>query len=105
MALGAVAQGSRLRQDGVTLSWQLTNPAAMLGDGIVPFFIDWGMSPHPSTTAAHGPRLIGLRGEHPNARGVQSILGALDIPLRVVHSVKAALIANFAGPSGEVELG
>src|SRR5262245_15014594 len=37
--LGEVKSGSRLRPDGVQLSWQFTDPGTRLADGIVPFFI------------------------------------------------------------------
>jgi hypothetical protein len=59
--LGEIASGSRKRPDGVLLSWRYTDPRAMVAGGVVPFFIDWGDSPHPAVTAARGASLIGLR--------------------------------------------
>jgi hypothetical protein len=102
--LGAVVRGSRLRQDGVTLAWQLTDPSAMLGDGLVPFFIDWGMSPHPSSTATRGPRLIALRAEHPSPPDVSAQLDALGIPLELGRAKQPAIIATFDGPGGTIEI-
>jgi hypothetical protein len=104
VTLGAVTQGSRLRQDGVTLSWQLTDPTVMLGDGVVPFFIDWGMSPHPSSTATRGPRLIDLRGEHPDGDATRATLAQLDIPLAVTSASRPALVATLQTASGPIEL-
>src|SRR4029079_3493696 len=46
--LGPVVPGSRRRPDGVVLSWRYTDPATEVADGLVPFFIHWGTSPHPS---------------------------------------------------------
>jgi hypothetical protein len=63
--LGAVASGSRNREDGVVLSWHLTDPFTVLANGIVPFFIDWGQTPHPAQFAAQGSKLANLRAEHP----------------------------------------
>jgi hypothetical protein len=102
--LGAVADGSRLREDGVTLSWRLTNPDVMLGDGVVPFFIDWGMSPHPSATATHGPRLTDLRGEHPAPDDTRALLAQLDIPLAITTASRPALVATLQTAAGAIEL-
>ena len=54
VALGSVMPGSRKRPDGVVLSWRYTDPNIVLADRLVPYFIDWGSSPHPSATAAAG---------------------------------------------------
>ena len=102
--LGAAAHGSRLREDGLTLSWQLTNPDVMLADGVVPFFIDWGTSPHPSSTAAHGLRLVDVRGEHPNADATRAMLTQLGIPLAVTSASRPALVATFQTAAGPAEL-
>src|SRR6267154_6855311 len=59
--LGAVIPGSRKRPDGVVLSWRYTDPRVVLGDRMVPYFIDWGASPHPSATAPRGVTLLSLR--------------------------------------------
>ena len=46
--LGEVIDGSRQRADGVVLSWRYTDPRTVVFDGLVPFFIDWGKTPHPA---------------------------------------------------------
>ncbi|MGH2376003.1 MAG: VOC family protein, partial [bacterium] len=102
--LGEVSSGSRQRPDGVVLSWRSTNPRTEVADGIVPFFIDWGQSPHPARTAPQGASLIGLRAEHPDAERVQPILRRLGIDLPVKKGPSAALIATVNGPRGRVEL-
>ncbi|MEV7417369.1 VOC family protein [Streptomyces sp. NPDC089919] len=43
---GPVRTMSRTAPDGTTLSWRLTDPAAA---GLLPFLIDWGTTPHPTT--------------------------------------------------------
>ncbi|MFI5179703.1 MAG: VOC family protein [Vicinamibacterales bacterium] len=102
--LGAVTAGSRQRPDGVLLAWRFTNPSAVLGDGLVPFFIDWGSSPHPSSTAAAGATLAGLRAEHPDPDRVQAMLRELGLPLPVTRGPKPALVATIDGPKGRVDL-
>jgi hypothetical protein len=104
VTLGAVGSGSRKRPDGVLLSWRYTSPTTVLGDGIVPFFIDWGKSPHPAQTAAPGASLVGLRAEHPEAQRVQQILRQLGLDLPVTLGPAAALVATVVSPKGRVEL-
>jgi len=104
ITLGDVSSGSRRRPDGTVLGWQFTNPRVIVADGIVPFFIDWGTSPHPATGAAAGAALIGLRAEHPDAPRVQGMLRELGLELPVAPAPPAALVATIAGPHGTVEL-
>ena len=102
--LGTVARGGRRRPDGVELSWQLTDPRASVADGIVPFFIDWGLSPHPAQSAAKGAALVSLRAAHPDANGVQHMLERLKLSMSVRSGMHAALIATIESPRGRIEL-
>ena len=102
--LGEVKAGGRKRPDGVVLSWHVTDAATTPGDGIVPFFIDWGTSPHPAATAAKGATLVALRAEHPNPAEIRRMLAALGINLAVTQGPKPALIAIVECPKGRVEL-
>lgn len=52
--LGAVEDRSRERDDGTTLSWRMTDLRKARADGVIPFFIDWGGSPHPAAGAPAG---------------------------------------------------
>jgi hypothetical protein len=102
--LGPFAAGSRKRPDGVVLSWRYTDPAIVVADGLVPFFIDWGASPHPALTAAKGATLMQLRAEHPDAPRVQKMLDALGLDLKVSQASAPAIIATINSPRGRVEL-
>ena len=102
--LGAVIPGSRRRPDGVVLSWRYTDPRVILGDRIAPYFIDLGVSPHPSASAARGVTLLSLRAEHPDADRVQGVLRQLGLDLQVGRGPRPALIATFDSPKGHVEL-
>jgi len=102
--LGDVVAGSRQRTDGVLLSWRYTNPRTVIADGIIPFFIDWGQTPHPAQTAAPGVSLVGLRAEHPDAERVQKMARQLGLDLRLRPGPEPALIATLVGPRGRVEL-
>jgi hypothetical protein len=102
--LGAVIPGSRKRPDGVVLSWRYTDPRVVLADRLVPYFIDWGASAHPSASAARGVTLLSLRAEHPDPDRVQHMLRQLGLDLSVVKGARPALIATFDSPKGHVEL-
>jgi glyoxalase-like protein len=102
--LGPVVPGSRRRPDGVVLSWRYTDPNVVEADGLIPFFIDWGTSPHPSATAARGATLISVHAEHPDAERTQKMLDALGLELQVQKGSAPAIIATIVGPRGRVEL-
>jgi hypothetical protein len=102
--LGAVIPGSRKRPDGVVLSWHYTDPRVVLADRLVPYFIDWGTSPHPSATATKGVSLLSLRAEHPDADRVQQMMRQLGLDLTVAKGPNPALIATFDSPKGRVQL-
>lgn len=102
--LGSVEDYGRIRPDGVRLSWQFTSPRAILADGLVPPFIDWGTSPHPSTMGAKGVALIDLRAEHPEPAASVEMLAALRLPLQVSRGPRPALVALLDTPNGRIEL-
>ncbi|MEM6646872.1 MAG: VOC family protein [Bacteroidota bacterium] len=45
--VGLIADGERRTADGHLLRWCLTEPSTNLADGVFPFAIDWGATPHP----------------------------------------------------------
>ena len=96
--------GRRELADGRTLSWLLTYPRMHPGDGLVPFLIDWGRSPHPADTAPAGLRLIELRAEHPDPGSIRILLGKLGLVLDIRAARTPALIAVLETPRGTAEL-
>lgn len=102
--LGQVQAGSRRRPDGVLLAWRLTASPTLNAGGIIPFFIDWGSTPHPASSLPRGCTLISLRAEHPNADRVRAELSSLGLNLRVDARPASALIATIHTPHGDVEL-
>lgn len=95
---------ARERPDGVVLRWRLTGAARALGDGVVPFLIDWGDTPHPSTTSTGGVRLAAFTAEHPDPGAVRPLLAALGVDLEVRAGPVPALIATLETPKGTVTL-
>jgi hypothetical protein len=102
--LGDVGSGSRDQPGGPLLSWQFTDPSTLIADGIVPFFIDWGSSPHPAAMSARGAALVDLRAEHPDPTRVQQMLQSLELALPVTAGPRPALVATIDSPRGRVEL-
>jgi hypothetical protein len=105
VALGDVIAGSRRRPDGTVLAWRYTDPGAVVADRLVPYFIDWGDSPHPAATAPRGVTLVALRAEHPDAARVRSMLGRIGLDLPIQTGPRPALIATLDSPRGRVQLG
>jgi len=102
--LGPVREGSRRLADGELLSWRLTDPRVREADGLVPFFIDWGSSPHPAASAPAGASLVALRGEHPDPGDAATLLGNLELDMPVTKGPRAALVAVLETAKGLVEL-
>ena len=102
---GGIAAWRRDRPDGVGLAWRMTVLRDPLpGDGLVPFLIDWGKTPHPAAAASEGCRLVDLRGEHPKPGPVQEALRAIGVELPVAAGPVPALIARLHTPNGRLEL-
>ncbi len=102
--LGPVEAGHRQRADGTDLRWRFTDPTTVVADGLVPFFIDWGDSPHPAASAPPGLVLDSLRAEHPQPTAVRHALSAVGIDLLVERGSRPVLIASLRTQRGIVEL-
>ncbi len=101
---GNVIKLGRDLPDGGRLEWRLTFPGELAGDGLVPFLIDWGSTPHPSVTAPQGCSLLSLRGEHPEPELVKPLLQALEVDLDVAKGRAPTLVATLQTPNGEIDL-
>jgi hypothetical protein len=104
VTFGQVSAGSRRTPAGTLLQWRYTSPRTVIADGLVPFFIDWGTTPHPASTAAKGVTLVALRAEHPDADRVHETLKQLGLDLPVTVGPSPALIASVQSPRGTIEL-
>jgi len=74
------------------------------GDGLVPFLIDWGSTPHPAVGGAAGCVLIELRAEHPEPTVIRPLLRALNADLPLSTGAAPALVATLETPRGRVAL-
>ena len=101
---GVVMSMSRTQPDGTRLAWRLTLTPRLQGDGIVPFLIDWGRTPHPAAGAPSGCVLMDLRAEHPEPQVVRPLLKAVKADLRLSSGAAPALIATLETPRGCLQL-
>jgi hypothetical protein len=105
---GEVLEGSRVTEFGARLKWSLTDPLTRLKDGVVPFMIDWGSSPHPSGSSPQGCFLRELRLSHPESDSVSAIFSDTGIIMRDIVKLEYAeqfkLVALIDTPRGEVQI-
>ena len=101
--LGDVVPLGRDLPDGGRLDWRLTIGTwpPHLG-GLIPFLIDWGDAPHPSTTAVQGVTLASWHGEHPDLDTVRAAHRVLGIEIELREANEPALVATFQGPEGSI---
>jgi len=101
---GPVVPMQRRRPDGVVLAWRLTFSIESDLGGLLPFFIDWGTSPHPSTTAPTGVTLVSFRGRHPEPGRVAGALAACGVDLPVDADPLPSVVVELTGPAGSITL-
>lgn len=94
---------SRRTDDGSELSWRLTPDTVAATGGVVPFLIDWGTTPHPTTRELPRLALVSFRVGDPQPEALAASLAALDAAARVAEGPRG-LTAVLSGPRGEVEL-
>jgi hypothetical protein len=76
---------------------------ARFGEAI-PFVIDWGKTPHPSTSTPVGCRLRSFAVVHPDAGALGRLFAALGVPVTVKGGAYPGFVAEFATPKGDVVL-
>jgi hypothetical protein len=90
------------------LSWKLTEPEPLVEGGVIPFLIDWGSTPHPSSlTSSLMPSscsLVRLAGRHPDPDRLRPALDALGADVSVSVGPAPGLTALLRTPLGEIEL-
>ena len=70
----------------------------------IPFVIDWGKTPHPSTSTPVGCRLKSFVVSHPDAGALGRLYAALGVPMMVKGGPYPGFVAELATPRGDVVL-
>jgi catechol 2,3-dioxygenase-like lactoylglutathione lyase family enzyme len=103
---GPVAMARRTDDDRL-IRWRclfVSEPAPQ-SNSVLPFFIEWGDTPHPCSSLPAGLRLERFALEHPDTQRVRVVLTALGLAdVEVEHRPIARLRAVVAGPAGAVDL-
>lgn len=95
--------GSRKRLDGRELSWRTVGVESEMGE-LIPFFIDWGATAHPSADAPAGVRLVALTFHHPKPEALTAELSRLGIAAEVTKADQPGFSARLETPRGPLTL-
>jgi len=95
---------SRAQPNGPELRWRMAFTEGTKFGNLLPFYIDWLNTPHPSTTQPTGLSLVTFEVMHPQADELTSIYRVLGIDVAVRRSDRPAMRAVLSGPSGEFVL-
>jgi hypothetical protein len=96
---GEAFEMSRVTDDGELLTWRLTGAGAL--DGLAPFLIDWGSTPHPTTRELPPIPLLLVTGVHPEPAAVETAVRALGMDMLVRRDARPGLVAVLANSAGK----
>ena len=103
--VGDLLSLSRDAPDGQRLAWRMSRLEPMPFDGVVPFLIDWGQTPHPSARhALPTAELLFLEASHPHIGQASLAMRAIGVAGTLLTPGPAGLRARIRTPRGEIEL-
>jgi len=104
--LSNVIPMSRVTPQGETLNWELSFLTQSEPDqaAVLPFFIAWGKTPHPSSQCVESGQLLKLELQHPTPEKVSRSVEILELEVSVCEGIQPGLRAYIQCPRGEVEL-
>ena len=102
--LGELQERSRQKPDGSVLKWTMTDLTRPREGGVIPYFINWGASTHPSESSPRGCTLLTMKLSHPDAGRIRRILGHLGMDVVVDTGPEASLEAIVETPRGQIKL-
>ncbi|GAB3294507.1 VOC family protein [Epidermidibacterium keratini] len=88
---------------GNELQWQLTVADPMPFDGLAPFLIDWGDTPHPAASGIPRAELTSFEITSPDAETLGKLYADLRLAQRPVDG-PVGMRATISGPKGSIEL-
>lgn len=102
--VGEVLSLSRTSPDGARLNWKMSRRQPMAAGGVVPFLMDWGRTPHPTTRGLPSASLLDLRISHPDPDSVAASLRAVGSHSYEVGRGPGGLRATIDTPNGVITL-
>jgi len=104
MELSDLIPMSRDTAQGSRIHWELAFPTSFSEECPLPFFIDWGSSPHPASDCIQGAELKNFEIRHPDAAMINDSLKLLSIDECTIEASEFQLHALIQCPCGEIEL-
>ena len=86
------------------LSWELLFLTSISSDPVLPFYINWGTSPHPAQTAPSAAVLKSLTVGTPNEPIVASIFASMKLDVPVTYANENSIRATIKSRNGEIIL-
>ncbi len=105
LTTGVIQSMSRMRPDGVRLSWRLAVPDADDLGGAQPFLIEWGTTPHPSASLPAGATLESFGVASPASARLAAMFDALGVAIGVEAADRPMLSAAIKSPQGLIDIG
>lgn len=100
-----IRPGSRRTDAGELLQWRTLGIAAGKEyGGLIPFFIDWGDTPHPSATSEQGAHLVGMVVEHPEPARLRKLYRELGVNVPVRYGKQPSILAVIEKGENKVML-
>ncbi|MEO0468004.1 MAG: VOC family protein [Bacteroidota bacterium] len=99
--LTSIHQGSRRKTDGSLLQWELSLPLAEPEVEVLPFFVDWGSSVHPTESLPQQAKLKEMEILHPQPKHVAGVLAQFGFAETLTESKHPRLRFLIETPKGE----
>lgn len=100
--LGKIENGTRTQPNGNILKWQLTEPILENENGIMPFFLNWGETIHPSKTLPQAGEVLSFKAIHLNPGLIESQLEKLGVNLIIEKGNRPHLEATIRTLNGRI---
>lgn len=101
---GESFEGSRVKQDGSILQWNMAIPTAAPAVDLAPFAVDWKDSIHPTLTLPDECTLMEMELMHPTPSRFDKLFERLNIELKVKQGTNAEIKLKINCPNGIIEL-
>ncbi len=96
---------SRVRPDGVKLSWHLAVPPSPDLGGVMPFSIDWGAeTPHPAGSLSPDLEIVDLTLSHENPQPIKAAIAAIAEGAITIATGPPTMSVTLRGPGGDLRL-